>query len=262
MNQNLYNAGINKLQEIDGAAGVEVFEKYKRFAPELMTMITEIVFGSLYQTTKLNKQEIELCVVAALASKGSLAPQLNVHIRAALHVGCTVQQIKDTVLLVSAYAGYPATLNAMRILLEITGTAEESLKECDRELGTIIQSGKDALAKLDPAQPTNLQDEYANFCPDILQTLFMTYGYLHELTNFDIRTRQLITIAALSALGNATPQLAFHTKAALANEVTVDEITTMIALLSAYIGFPAVLNSLKIIKGSMSEFSSQNDSNG
>ena len=55
----------------------------------------------------------EIAVVAALTAMGNAAPQLRVHIAAALHVGCTRQEIMEVVMQMAVYAGFPAALNGL-----------------------------------------------------------------------------------------------------------------------------------------------------
>lgn len=60
----------------------------------------------------------------------------------------------------------------------------------------------------------------------------------------DSRTREMITIAALTILGHSQPQLALHIKAGLKLGVTQKEIIEIITQMSAYGGFPAATNAM------------------
>ena len=51
--------------------------------------------------------------MAALTALGNCSPQLKVHLKAALNVGCTEDEIKEVILQMSVYAGFPASLNGM-----------------------------------------------------------------------------------------------------------------------------------------------------
>jgi 4-carboxymuconolactone decarboxylase len=52
------------------------------------------------------------------------------------------------------------------------------------------------------------------------------------------------TIAALTALGNAAPQLKVHIEAGLNVGLSRDEIVEVIMQMAVYAGFPAALNGL------------------
>jgi 4-carboxymuconolactone decarboxylase len=59
----------------------------------------------------LDLKSREIATVAALTAMGNAAPQLKVHIHAALNVGCTVTEVMEIIIQMSVYAGFPAALN-------------------------------------------------------------------------------------------------------------------------------------------------------
>ncbi|MDC6364526.1 MULTISPECIES: carboxymuconolactone decarboxylase family protein [Flavobacteriaceae] len=61
----------------------------------------------------------EIAVVAALTAMGTATPQLKVHINAALNVGLTPEEISEIMILMSLYAGFPASLNGTFALKEV-----------------------------------------------------------------------------------------------------------------------------------------------
>jgi 4-carboxymuconolactone decarboxylase len=50
---------------------------------------------------------------------GNAQPQLKFHINAGLNIGLTEIEIKETILLMSVYAGFPAALNGTAVLKEV-----------------------------------------------------------------------------------------------------------------------------------------------
>ena len=66
--------------------------------------------------------------VAAATARGTMAPQLKVHAKAALAVGMTREQLAEVVIQMAVYAGFPRALNA-------TFAAREVFAERDREAG-------------------------------------------------------------------------------------------------------------------------------
>jgi 4-carboxymuconolactone decarboxylase len=60
----------------------------------------------------------------------------------------------------------------------------------------------------------------------------------------DLRAREIATIAALTAMGTATPQLKVHIEAGLNVGLTKEEVTETIMQMAVYAGFPAALNGL------------------
>ena len=70
------------------------------------------------------------------------------------------------------------------------------------------------------------------------------FGDIYSRPGLDLRSREIAVIAALTALGNATPQLKAHLQAALNVGVTREEIVEVLMQMAVYAGFPAALNGL------------------
>jgi len=64
----------------------------------------------------------------------------------------------------------------------------------------------------------------------------------------DLRSRQIATVAALTAMGTATPQLRVHLNGALNVGCTPSEIIEVIMQMAVYAGFPAAINALNIAR--------------
>ena len=89
--------GRDMLARVDGEAGVQVVERLAAHFPDFANYVLEYPFGDIYARPGLGLRERELAVVAALTAMGNAAPQLLVHLKAALHVGCTPREIVETV---------------------------------------------------------------------------------------------------------------------------------------------------------------------
>ncbi|HEY2969782.1 MAG TPA: carboxymuconolactone decarboxylase family protein [Casimicrobiaceae bacterium] len=118
-----YVRGTKQLSRVDGEAGLQVVESLAKSFPDFATYVVEFPFGDIYSRAGLGLRERELAVVAALCALGNAAPQLRVHIHAALHVGCTPGELVEVVMQMSVYAGFPAALNGLSALREVFGEA-------------------------------------------------------------------------------------------------------------------------------------------
>ena len=114
-----YERGWSKLVEVDGDAGSMVVEGLKDIAPDLGRYIIEFAFGDLYSRPGLDLRSREIAAVAALTVMGNATPQLKVHIHAALNVGVTREEIIEVIMQMSAYAGFPAAINAVAAAREV-----------------------------------------------------------------------------------------------------------------------------------------------
>ena len=85
----------------------------------------------------------------------------------------------------------------------------------------------------------------ADIAPDFARYLIeFPFGDIYSRPGLDLRSREIAVVAALTALGNATPQLKVHLQAALNVGVTREEIVEVLMQMAVYAGFPAALNGL------------------
>jgi 4-carboxymuconolactone decarboxylase len=114
-----FDRGWEKLKEIDGEAGQRVMESLQDIAPDLARYIIEFAFGDIYTRPGLDLRSREIAVIAALTALGTARPQLMVHIGAGLRVGLSREEIIEIMIQMSAYAGFPAALNAIDAAAEV-----------------------------------------------------------------------------------------------------------------------------------------------
>jgi 4-carboxymuconolactone decarboxylase len=85
----------------------------------------------------------------------------------------------------------------------------------------------------------------AEIAPDFARmTIEFAFGDIYTRPGLDLRTRELIAIAALAMRGNATPQLRGHISSAASVGITRGEIVEALMQTALYAGFPAALNAL------------------
>lgn len=85
----------------------------------------------------------------------------------------------------------------------------------------------------------------ADIAPDFATYVFeFPFGDIYSRPGLDLRAREIATIAALAALGNAAPQLKVHIEAGLNVGLSREEIVEIMMQMAVYAGFPAALNGL------------------
>jgi 4-carboxymuconolactone decarboxylase len=82
------------------------------------------------------------------------------------------------------------------------------------------------------------------------------FGDIYSRPGLDLRAREIATVAALTALGNARPQLKVHINASLNVGLSRAEIVEVIMQIAVYAGFPAALNGLFAAKEVFAEIES------
>jgi 4-carboxymuconolactone decarboxylase len=107
----------------------------------------------------------------------------------------------------------------------------EKLKEIDGEAGErVIESLKD------------IAPDFARY------VIEFPFGDIYSRSGLDLKSREIAVIAALTALGNATPQLKVHIHGALNVGCTRQEVVEVVMQMAVYAGFPAALNGLFAVK--------------
>ncbi|WP_188460180.1 carboxymuconolactone decarboxylase family protein [Marivirga lumbricoides] len=256
-----FERGWEKLKEIDGEAGEKVIESLKDISPDLGTFIIEYAFGDIYTRNGLDLKSKEIAVVAALTAMGNTQPQLKVHINGALNTGSTINEVKEVILQMSVYSGFPSAINGMNALKEVLKERQEhGIKD---EIGKTatdttqinrLKLGEQELSKLDSLQVERLKNAYNDFSPELVKfTLEYGYADIFSRDNLGPKYKQISTIAALTALGNAQPQLKFHINAGLNIGLTETEIKEIMLLMTVYSGFPSAINGINILKEVLEE---------
>ncbi|WP_159589605.1 carboxymuconolactone decarboxylase family protein [Chelativorans xinjiangense] len=111
---------------------------------------------------------------------------------------------------------------------------------------TTLEKGRTVAAKLNPELEEILASRYNDALPGLAETLIESaYGRLYARDGLDLKTRQIATVAALTALGGQTaPQLKVNIEHTLAAGASEREILEVILQMSAYGGWPAAINGI------------------
>lgn len=107
------------------------------------------------------------------------------------------------------------------------------------------EQGLEKLKEIDGEAGEKVIEALQDIAPDLARyTIEFPFGDIYSREGLGLREREIATISALTALGNATPQLKVHIHAALNVGVTKDEIVEIIIQMAVYAGFPAALNGM------------------
>lgn len=101
------------------------------------------------------------------------------------------------------------------------------------------------LAEIDGDAGQKVVAALEGIAPDFSRYLVeFPFGDIYSRPGLDVRAREIATIAALAAMGNAAPQLKIHIEAGLNVGLTREEIVEILMQMAVYAGFPAALNGL------------------
>jgi len=111
------------------------------------------------------------------------------------------------------------------------------------------ERGLRRLQQVDAEQVGRIIAGLRDIAPDFANYLIeFPFGDIYSRPGLDLKTRQIATVAALTALGTAGPQLRVHIHGALNVGCTQAEIVEVIMQMAVYAGFPAALNGLAAAK--------------
>lgn len=219
--------------------------------PEIMDILQKYIFGEVFRTGDLDIKTREMITCVCLATMQQL-PQLKGHAGAALNVGVTPIELREAVYQCAPIIGFPKVLNAMsavneaftergiKVPLETQATVtEENRYEKGHDIQYPLYGDrmKEALKNV----PDGMGEKVARFLTEVHFVDFQTRSGL------DTQTRELLTYCVLTVIG-AEPQLHTHLRANLKAGNSKERVTAAVIQCMPYIGFPAALKALNIIK--------------
>src|SRR5437879_5494258 len=99
------------------------------------------------------------------------------------------------------------------------------------------------LSEIDGEQGERVIESLRDIAPDFAKYIIeFPFGDIYSRPGLDLKTRELAVVAALTALGNAKPQLKVHIHGALNVGCLRQEIVEVIMQMAVYAGFPAAVN--------------------
>lgn len=103
--------------------------------------------------------------------------------------------------------------------------------------------GWNKLKEIDGEAGARVIESLKNIAPDLGRyTIEFPFGDVYSRPGLDLKSREIATVAALTALGNAKPQLKVHIHGALNVGCSREEIVEIMIQMAVYAGFPAALN--------------------
>lgn len=111
------------------------------------------------------------------------------------------------------------------------------------------ERGLAKLREIDGEAGERVLDSLSDIAPDFARYLIeFPFGDIYCRPGLDLKSREIAVVAALTATGNAAPQLKVHIQGALNVGVSREEIVETIMQMAVYAGFPAALNGLAAAK--------------
>jgi 4-carboxymuconolactone decarboxylase len=192
-------------------------------------------FASMSESS-LDARQQSIVTIAAFTAKGQI-DQLTEALHKGLDAGLTVSEIKEVIVQMYAYAGFPRSLNGLTAFMAV-------LKE-RKSKGIHDAPGKEASPY--PASKTALEygtenqtrlvgspvkGEVYEFSPLIDRFLKVhLFGHIFGRDILDYKSREIATIAALASLEGTDNQLRSHFRVGMHNGLTKDDLNHIVQII-------------------------------
>lgn len=225
---------------------------------EFMQILQGYIFGDVCYTGSLDNRTRELVTVTVLTVLSAL-PQIKAHVGASLNAGCTPLEIREAVYQCAPFIGFPKTLNAISAMNEIflqqgidlplpkQSTLKSSEERYEKGLNIQFSLYGDEIKDRYTWLPKPFDEAVPRFLTELC------FGDFNTRTGLDGKTRELLTVVLLTAMGGAEVQVKSHVEGALKAGNTKEEIVCALVHAGGYMGFPRLFNALNACKELLTE---------
>ena len=192
----------------------------------------------------LNPKEQSIIAIAALTAKGDLS-KLNTELNAGLDAGLSINQIKEVLVHLYAYCGFPRSIRGLQTFMEVLD--ERKAKGIDdipgaeaspiQDARSKYERGREILGKLTGTPQDGPKTGYSAFAPVI--EIFLKEHLFADIFERDVLNyaeRELVTISVLSSIGSAEPMLRSHLNICLNVGLTPEQLQQFVKIIKSTIG--------------------------
>jgi 4-carboxymuconolactone decarboxylase len=192
----------------------------------------------------LNAQQQCIVSISALTAVGDLV-HLKTQLNTGLDAGLTINEIKEVLVQLYAYCGFPRSLNGINTFMAVLeerkakAIADVQGKDASPVTETVnkYETGKENLQTLTGREEKGPKTGANAFAPAI--DTFLKEHLFADIFSRDVLTyqqRELATISALSAMTGVEPQLQAHLVMGMNTGLTESQLIQVISLIEKHIG--------------------------
>ncbi|OYU54642.1 MAG: carboxymuconolactone decarboxylase [Chitinophagaceae bacterium BSSC1] len=183
----------------------------------------------------LTSKERSMVVIAGLTAQGNIV-ELKDALSQGLNAGLSISEVKEMLVQLYAYTGFPRSLNALNCLMGLVNERKangiqdlEGKQKTNEKLNKpLIEIGTENQTKL---VGNKISGGVYDFAPTIDQYLKEhLFGAIFGNDILDWKTRELITISALASLKGTEPQLRSHLGVGMYNGLTTKQLSEILHL--------------------------------
>ncbi|MBB6557486.1 4-carboxymuconolactone decarboxylase [Acidovorax soli] len=209
-----------------------------KIAPGLARYTDEVLFGQVWPSSDLSPRDRSLIVISALIAMNRPA-QLTGHLNRALTNGVTPVEASGVLTHLALYAGWPNAVSALTVYEEVYTSRGIDFAALQAPVPTLPPLA------FDTKRPRRDADQVAIFAPKFADlTNDIVFGDLWRRADLTRRDRALVTIAALTAMGDDT-LLEQYLRVGRASGLRREEVAEALTHLAFYAGWPKATKALK-----------------
>ncbi|TGX82368.1 cupin domain-containing protein [Palleniella muris] len=200
----------------------------------IFTTLLILFAMSTIKAQTLTERQLHLATVASLEAQGDLA-RLETAVRKALDGGVTVNEMKEAFSHLYAYTGFLRSLNALGVLSKALNDRKPEWKDGKPWTRPAVWDDAKAALELGTKVQTQLSGGAFNydFCPqDDYYLKAHLFGDIFAGDQLSHADREIVTVAALSALKGVASQLASHKRGAVNMGNTQDQVDELCRFLT------------------------------
>lgn len=186
----------------------------------------------------LNAKEQSIVTISALTAKGDLE-QLREFLNKGLDAGLTVNEVKEALVQLYAYCGFPRSLNGISTLMSVLEERKKrGVADVEGRTATPItdgdkyERGRKTLETLTGQPQSKPAKGFGEFSPQIDR--FLKEHLFADIFDSDVlsyRQRELVTVSALAAMPGVEPQLESHLSMGMNTGLTEGQLSQVIDLI-------------------------------
>ena len=208
------------------------------FAHAQNTQESQVMTSAPTASEILSARQQAIVPIAALAAAGDIA-RLGAALNQGLDAGLTVSEVKEVLVQLYAYAGFPRSLNALAELMKVLearklrGIQDPSGRAPSRAIPNgeaLLAAGTANQTKLVGAPVRGPLYEFAPAIDEYLKTHL--FGAIFERDNLDWQSRELATVSMLSALPGTEAQLQGHMRVSMNVGLTANQLRQVVQVLA------------------------------
>ena len=208
--------------------------------------------ASAWSSEILSAKDRAIIPVAAFTASGE-SEKLKISLNEALDAGLTINELKEVLVQLYAYAGFPRSLNGLATFMTVLDARKsQGIQDVLGRESSLLPTDKSSL-ELGTENQTKLigvevKGALFDFSPQVDEYLKAhLFGDIFERDVLSWKQRELATIAALANILGVNSQLAAHFNISMNNHISPAELKAFISVLKTYCGEAISVNAQQVL---------------